>query len=221
LEIVDKDWDQLAPHLFDYNWTFVEHQDKNFISQRIRKEYLEEQDFCLKVCKKYFSRLRDIFSDRLYNYGIRKALFLQSHASSTFFYLFNHKISFGIGEILSGLADVNLGIKQPLEFRLEILISFSGISHGEDVVLLLLVGREEIPLTKEELLMSNKLLDMLQEFNKLGHLSFNGIQLNELTKDNLQYMRISSPTNCSIEMLYDFGNGKFWDEILHDHVLEN
>jgi carboxylesterase type B len=110
LKIVDKDWDQLAPHLFDYNWTFVEHQDKKFISQRIRKEYLEDQDSCLKVCKKHFSRLRDIFSDRLYNYGIRKALFLQSHASSTFLYLFDHKISFGIGEIMSGLADVNLGI---------------------------------------------------------------------------------------------------------------
>jgi hypothetical protein len=85
----------------------------------------------------------------------------------------------------------------------------------------LLCGREEIPLSKEELLMSDKLLDVLMEFQKLGHLSFNGIQLNELTKDNLQYMRISSPKNCSIKMLYDFGNGKFWDEILHDHVLEN
>jgi hypothetical protein len=84
-----------------------------------------------------------------------------------------------------------------------------------------LVGRQEIPLTKEELLMSDKLLDMLLEFNKEGHLSFNGIQLPELSKDNLSYMRISTPTNCSIEMLYDFGNGKFWDEILHDHVLEN
>ncbi len=39
------------------------------------------------------------------------------------------------------------------------------------------MGRQEIPLTKEELLMSNKLLDMLMEFNKNGHLSFNGIQL--------------------------------------------
>jgi carboxylesterase type B len=123
LKTIDKDWSQLAPHLFDYNWTFVGNQEKDSISHRIRKEYLEDKDTCLRVCKEHFSRLRDIFSDRLYNYGIRKALFLQAHSSPTFFYLFDHKISFGIGEMLSGQTDVNLGIKffgKPLRIHFEI-----------------------------------------------------------------------------------------------------
>lgn len=60
LEKVDLDWDELAPHLFDYNGTFADNEDKNWISQRIRKEYFDSEDSCLKVCKKHFDRLRDV-----------------------------------------------------------------------------------------------------------------------------------------------------------------
>lgn len=131
-------------------------------------------------------------------------MYLQSGISPSYFYLFDHKISFGIGEIMSGQPDVDLGI-----------------SHGEDITLLLLIGRDQIPLNDKEMLMSERLLDMLLEFNQKGHLLFSNVRLNEMDKNDLHYLKIKKVDEITVEQLEDFGNGKFWDEVLHDHVLEN
>lgn len=69
--------------------------------------------------------------------------------------------------------------------------------------------------------MCDKLLDMIINFNQNEELAFNGQRMRTMTKERKNYLIIKNVDDFYADRLDDFGNGKFWDEILHDHVMEN
>ena len=57
-------------------------------------------------------------SDRMYNYGISKSLQIQSKISPTYFYFYQFKSVYALGELMSG-------------GRTDL-----GVAHGEDVLII-------------------------------------------------------------------------------------
>lgn len=146
-----------------------------------------------------------IISDRLYHYGISKAVQLQSTISPTYFYFFQFKSQFALGEMMSG-------------GRTDL-----GVAHGEDVFLVFPVAeRQKIPFNDEETYMEFKLMEMYNKFANNNEAQFGGLIIAPVQGKIIHHMDILSPTQFGMKTFKEnyFGNQIFWDKELNFH-LEN
>ena len=212
LEALDENWNELSKALLDFNETTTDEAKKVEISEKIREYYLQDE----AITKESYFKLRDvskvevyncsivikliffqIVSDRLYNYGAIKALNLQSQISQTFFYHFQYKSLYGVGEMLSYQNAVNLGV-----------------AHGEDVLLVFKVGeRKALPYSEEEQLMIKSLIDLYFNFADKNVAVYEDTELIAVTKGQLNTMEIYGPAKFENIVKADFANSQFWDDL--------
>jgi carboxylesterase type B len=60
LEKIDENWEDIIPHILHYNDTFTDSFKRNKVSRKIRKQYLQNDNKCLKICEEHFSKFRDV-----------------------------------------------------------------------------------------------------------------------------------------------------------------
>ncbi|CAO1323800.1 unnamed protein product [Diamesa hyperborea] len=193
LKALDTNWDELSKALLDFNGTTTDEAEKVEISQKIRKYYFEDK----AITKESYFELRDIVSDRLYNYGAIKAINLQSQISATFFYHFQYKSLYGVGEMLSYQNVTNLGV-----------------AHGEDVLLVFKVGeRNELPYSEEEKLMTESLTELYFNFADKNVAVYEDTELLAVTNGQLNTMEIYGPGKFENIVKEDFANTQFWDDL--------
>ena len=126
LKALDKNWNDLAISLLDFNGTSVNYNTKVDIAEKIRKFYLQDK----KISQETYFQLRNVsiiinllsililsglnfyfqmISDRLFNYDFITAIQLQSEVAPTYYYHFQYKSRSGLGEGMSGSTD-NIGL---------------------------------------------------------------------------------------------------------------
>lgn len=142
-------------------------------------------------------------SDRMYNYGLSKAVQIQSLIHPTYFYFYQFKSVYALGEMMSG-------------GRTDL-----GVAHGDDVFIIFpLAGR--IPLNAEEEEMSSNLIHMYIKFANGNEAQFGGVPMTPVLGKTINYMDIKSPSQIQMNFFGEevYGNQKFWDKELNYH-LEN
>ncbi|CAO1367208.1 unnamed protein product [Diamesa serratosioi] len=189
LKTIDEKWDDLAISLLDFNGTTVDYNNKVVMAQKIRKFYLQDK----KISKKTFFQLRNMMSDRLFNYDFIKAIQLQSEVSPTYYYHFQYKSLSGIGEAMSGSSDK------------------LGIAHGEDNFLIFDTKTRD--LSEEELTMSKNLIDLFSTFARENIAIYENTKLVQVQSGNVKALEIFGPGNVKISDKNSFGNVKFWDSL--------
>lgn len=138
---LNKNWEKIAPHVLDFNWT-VPMIDHKAISREIRRFYLNQRT----ISRQTLPTLIKIITDRLYAVGIQKSVKLQSVNANTptYFYYFKFNSVYGVENAFVPDVDHDLGV-----------------AHGDDVLLIYEVDfRSIVPYTSEELKMQKLLIDM-------------------------------------------------------------
>ena len=222
---IAKNWSTLAQHILDFNGTFIQQSEKTKIAADIKKQYFENRPMTPKnfhdltrvrriyslirllliLIKSNFQKKLQMVSDRLYHYGISKAVQLQSTISPTYFYFFQFKSQFALGEMLSG-------------GRTDL-----GIAHGEDVFLVFPVAeRQKIPFNDEETSLEFKLMEMYIKFANKNEARFGGLAITPVQGKAIHHMDILSSTQFGMKIFKEdhYGNQKFWDMLINFH-LEN
>ena len=144
-----------------------------------------------------------ILSDRLYHYGIAKAIEIQSVLAPTYYYYFKYKTQYALGELMTG-------------GRTDL-----GIAHGEEYFLIFPISKRG-PLNSEESDMCSKLLEMYLKFSINDEAQFGGVPITPVQGKMINYMAIESTTKYGMEVFEEdyYGNQKFWDKNI-DYRLEN
>ena len=94
------------------------------------------------------------------------------------------------------------------------MITFAGISHGEDVLLIYNHGLRDIPYSDEEKIMSNSLTEMYHNFASKNLSIYSDLEIQACKPDALKYMVITSPKDFFVTLVDSyFGNVEFWNEV--------
>uniref|UniRef100_A0A1B6FLE1 Carboxylic ester hydrolase n=1 Tax=Cuerna arida TaxID=1464854 RepID=A0A1B6FLE1_9HEMI len=194
LRDLDRNWNKIAPHLLDYNYT-VPTDELDYVSQRIRNYYLGNHS----IDSDNKGDLVRMMSDRLFVVDIDRAARLQAVAtkSPVYFYYFTYRGKYSISSLFCSCKD-NLGV-----------------SHADDLLYLLKI-RLFTPETDEDKEMVNVMVDMWMSFIQSGVPSL-GPQVPwtpvSPTGERLSYLLISSPHNSTLTSSVNLGNREFWDSL--------
>ncbi|KAL7048232.1 hypothetical protein ACKWTF_003276 [Chironomus riparius] len=192
LDEIDTKFDDLAPYILHFNDETDDKQKIVKASSMIRKFYLGDK----KVTRKNFELFKNMLSDRLFKSGAYEAIQLQSKYSPSFFYHFNYKSKFSVGEIMGNTTD------------------FLGVSHGEDIFLIFTNHFRHFDYTEDEKRMAQNLLNLYYEFSSNNLPKFDIQVINPSLPDAIQYLEISSNEKYAMKLETEkFGNVKFWREI--------
>lgn len=142
-----------------------------------------------------------ILSNRLFFAGVTKtAKLLQPHIP-VYFYYFNYKTVYGIGELMSGTQDVNYGV-----------------AHGEDVLLSFPTRmRDNHPLTKGELRVVASFVDLYDTFSQGQEPKYGNylLPVQNIT-GQLRYMEVKDAAcdGCATAKTgYGVSDEQFWDTL--------
>ena len=103
---MDKNWESIAPHLLDYNYTVL-HELRDEISKKIRKHYFGTKS----INKSSFKILTDLVGDRLFVADSYKAAIEQAkvNKSPVWFYYYSYRANQSISDAFNKNKE-NLGI---------------------------------------------------------------------------------------------------------------
>ncbi|CRL06417.1 CLUMA_CG019500, isoform A [Clunio marinus] len=197
LKTINDKWDDLAPHILDYNFSTTNANRKVHVSRKIRKHYLGIHE----ISKETFNAFRDMLSDRFFKFDAYNAIQIHARHAPAYFYYFRYKSLSGLAEFLSNSKE-NIGV-----------------SHGEDVLLIYEHNLRDIPYSNEELEMGNELINMYYAFAKDSKAIFGKKEIEQTKPSKVKCMEIKSSSDYkNIDVTQDFGHSVFWEhiqEILH------
>ncbi|XP_014273009.1 esterase FE4 [Halyomorpha halys] len=182
------DWNQLLPHLFDYNYTVPCEKRRDEVSQEIRNYYNIDLD-----SKEGQKNLIRALSDRLFINGIAKAARLHSGINTSPVYLlrfsYSGKHSYAS---LTGMSE-NLGV-----------------GHGEDAIYVFSMKGMSIQETETDQQVSKQLIDLWISFAANGTLDIQTVNQN-LPK--FTFTDYQGPDQLVPMMVDEMGEEKFWDSL--------
>lgn len=149
LEYLNKNWNDLAPHLLFYN-NSIPQQYHQEIARRIKKEYLKQVGFSTTSRDEILAMM----GDRLFVAPAVNTAFLasQKRKEPVYFYLFRQKNSVAISSFHFGIETV------------------VGVSHADDAALIFNFGgdTEKHKISNEDKEMGNVLINFIIHFAKTG-----------------------------------------------------
>uniref|UniRef100_A0A182K574 carboxylesterase n=1 Tax=Anopheles christyi TaxID=43041 RepID=A0A182K574_9DIPT len=143
---IDARWYDLLPSILDYKSAVPEGEKRDELSKAISEHYFGNDR---KLSPDNFRDFVSILSNRLFFAGVtRTAKLLQPHIP-VYFYYFNYKTAYGIGEQMSGTEENY------------------GVAHGEDVLLSFPTRmRDNHPFTKDELRVVSSFVNLYDTFSQ-------------------------------------------------------
>ncbi|XP_049293740.1 esterase-5B-like [Anopheles funestus] len=197
LQDIDSRWYDLLPSILDYKTAVPDVKKRDELSKAISERYFGKER---KLSLDNFRDFVSILSNRLFFAGVTKtAKLLQPHLP-VYFYYFNFKAAYGIGELLSE-SNQNYGV-----------------AHGEDVFLVFPSSiREKHPLNKDELRVVSNFVNLYYTFSQGRKPKYGAyvLPLQNIT-DKLQYMEVKE-ADCEIcglpKTAYGVSDEQFWDTL--------
>ncbi|XP_058793359.1 venom carboxylesterase-6-like [Phymastichus coffea] len=198
LNDLNNNWNTIAPHLLDYNFT-IPLKDHANVSSKIRNYYFGSKT----IGKDTIKELVDVVGDRLYKFNAYKAARLQAakNKSPVLFMYYNYRAFTSLSDFYSN-STTNYGV-----------------SHGDDFYMLFDNGFIDTSKRSEDQVMRNKLLDYVVSVATDG---FPGLGLEfewkkvDPTKEDLDYLCVRGPTNIKMESNNYIEQRKFWSTIDFD-----
>ncbi|XP_066589450.1 venom carboxylesterase-6-like [Prorops nasuta] len=194
LQHLDINWNLIAPHLLDYNYTLPQDQHVN-VAQMIRKQYLDSKPINTETAHP----LVKLIGDRLFVYDSEKAARLQAkvNKSPVWYYYFSYRGASSLSDYMSG-TNKNFGV-----------------CHADDAYTVLNTPYMDPTTTTSDLQMQSELIDFWVSFANNGIPEIGGVEwpkMDPLTKE-LHYLHIAGPDKIAMETNDNFGQKQFWTAI--------
>ncbi|CAH1394631.1 unnamed protein product [Nezara viridula] len=186
-EMLDR-WDEVMPHILDYNYT-VPHEKRSEIGQQIKKYYKVDDS---PQGRKNLIRM---IGDRLFYAGISKMskLLASTQISPVYIYKFSYRGKHSSLEFLN--------IKEDL-----------GVNHGDDIFYTLGFSNVRLLETESDIEISEQLLDVFVTFIRNGLLGGNWEAVNvQLPK--IVFTDIKGPNDFQLDTVDELGEETFWDSL--------
>ncbi|XP_050428947.1 venom carboxylesterase-6-like [Adelges cooleyi] len=198
LNHIDKNWNQVIPHILDYNYT-VPSSRIDEVSQRIRIEYMGEQP----LVKGKTAEFIQMIGDRLFVVDIVKAAQIQAQVgtSPVYMYQFAYRGRHSLSELFSHSTENY------------------GASHADDTAYALRTKIINVEESEEDRSLVPIMVEIWTSFTKTGKPSTgdSSIEWDPLSKDlnetTVPYLKIASPKNIYMEYGEEMGRKSFWDSL--------
>ncbi|CAH0390833.1 unnamed protein product [Bemisia tabaci] len=202
LSEIEERWDELAPHLLDYNYT-IPQEKKVEVGRKIKNFYLKGKP----VSPDTTSELTQMFGDRLYVVHVERAARLQakSNTAPVYFYRFTYRGKHSYSEMMSWGSTENFGV-----------------SHGDDTAYVLGTFYGNPEETPQDKAMTRLMLNMWLTFAKTGKpvISHN-VQWSPVKPEgDLDYLEINSSEDLVPKTSSDLGYRQFWDSLPFNEPVE-
>uniref|UniRef100_A0A182M7B4 Carboxylic ester hydrolase n=1 Tax=Anopheles culicifacies TaxID=139723 RepID=A0A182M7B4_9DIPT len=222
LQEIDSRWDDLLPSILDYKTAVTDVKMRNELSKAISEHYFGKErkltldnfrDFVTVITfftvrnkndetikSPHSTHCLQILSNRLFFAGVTKtAKLLQPHLP-VYFYYFNFKAEYGIGEQLSGSKENY------------------GVAHGDDVLLIFPSSiRNNHPLNKDELRVVSNIAHLYETFTHGLQPKYGACDLPvQNITDMLQFFEVKEPDieMCGLaKTVYGVSDEHFWDTL--------
>ncbi|KAJ8680758.1 hypothetical protein QAD02_016545 [Eretmocerus hayati] len=196
LEHLNDNWDLVAPHLLDYNYTIPKQRHAE-VANKIRKHYLKSNP----IDRLNVKPLVQLVGDRLFVVDAEKAARLQAKVNENpvWFYYYSYRAAQSLSDVMSGTKE-NLGV-----------------SHGDDAYMVIEQPFMNPMTTKEDRAMQNDLLDFWVSIAVQGvpGMGAKWPPVNPSQKE-LKYLHISGPGKLTLEENDNLGEKNFWNTLDFD-----
>ncbi|XP_014220887.1 venom carboxylesterase-6-like [Trichogramma pretiosum] len=202
LRELDENWETIAPHLLDFNFTIPLEQHAE-VARKIRRHYFGDRP----IDRRSVDRLIKLVGDRLYVVDIEKAARdqAQKNRSPVLVYYYSYRALTSQSDYYShSMKDY-------------------GVSHGDDISMI--IDRDNIypPLNSRDRLMQKKLIRFLVSVAKKGFpdmgIDFDWQPVNP-KRAELDYLHIRSPCNIKMESNDNLAEKNFWSSIrFNENIL--
>ncbi|XP_058800337.1 carboxylic ester hydrolase-like [Phymastichus coffea] len=196
MKYLDDNWDLVATHLLDYNYTLPKNKHKE-VAKKIRKHYFGSKP----IDRLNLKSLTLLTGDRLFVVDAEKAARMQAKAneSPVWFYYYSYRAAQSLSDTMSGTKE-NIGV-----------------CHADDTYLVIEQPFINPRTTEEDKAMQKDLLNFWTSIAYNGKPDF-GIEWPQVnpTKKELNYLHISGPGKFSIEYNDNLGEKKLWSSINFD-----
>ncbi|XP_065211478.1 esterase FE4-like isoform X2 [Planococcus citri] len=201
---VDENWNNIAPHLMDYNYT-VAPELINSVNEQIRQHFLGNE----KISPANYKPLTKLVGDRLFTAYIEFAIREQAKFNSApiYYYKFNYRGKYSLSEFYSNRREN------------------CGVSHGDDLQYVLKVsyGHPHEEATDQK--MVDFMLNLWLSFIDSGKPQIENISWSPVSKtpakDGITYLQINSPFDARIENSKDTSVFDFWNSLLHEYDVQD
>lgn len=195
LEEIDQFWNDLIPHILDFNHT-VDINDRLSVLTKIREFYFHN----MNVSETTYGNLIKMVSDRLFITGIERAAKLHSISiqSPVYYYYFSYRGAHSKSELRS------------------LTNNDYGASHGDDTVYVLSteVNTHSTPTDQN---MSKLLVNMWTSFASTGIPKVNDVVWLQMSKknyiDSINYLHINNTSYLEMKSNVTLGNTPFWESL--------
>ncbi|XP_017776975.1 PREDICTED: venom carboxylesterase-6-like [Nicrophorus vespilloides] len=192
---IDARWNEIIPHLLEYNYT-LNPTEKLDVSSKIKQFYFGNE----KPSRDNFNKFIEMISDRIFLVDIEKSVRLHAAANeeSTYYYYYGYQ-----------------ALHSKVEPRLKTRNIF-GPAHGDDTILILSTNIDTTS-NKEDKEMSTILQDMWVEFcatKKPKVLDVNWESVSKDVSKPIKFLRINSKDDIHMEQKEYLGNRiNFWNTL--------
>ena len=201
LKTLDDNWDLLAPHFLDYNYTSPKKEHVE-VARLIKKHY-----FGTKKIEESTKSLIKLSSDRFFVTDSVKAARMQAKVNKqpVWYYYFSYRGAHSFSEAMSGTS------------------TNYGVSHADDAYYVVDTSFLDPTTTPNDLKMQQVLIDFWVSFvtnsvPKVGTVQWSRLNPKETT---LYYVHIAGPQNIHMESATNFGDAEFWNSLnLNENKLK-
>ncbi|KAK2580523.1 hypothetical protein KPH14_006257 [Odynerus spinipes] len=202
LKELDENWDTIAPHFFDFNYTIPKEKHVE-VARVIKNHYFGSKHIDRMTIKP----LTQMASDRFFVVDSEKAARMQAKANQqpVWYYYFSYRGAHSLSEVLSGSHE-----------------NF-GVSHADDAYLVLDTPYLDPTTTSDDIAMQQELIDFWISFakNTVPHIgTAEWIEVDPSQKE-FRYLHIAGPGKHYMDSDANLGNKNFWNSInFNENILK-
>ncbi|XP_022905582.2 venom carboxylesterase-6-like [Onthophagus taurus] len=189
LEEIDKDWENFAPHIFDYNYTVPEKTKKSDVSKKIRSHYFGDGPIT-------FEKLVKACSDRHFYRGMEKSIKVQRRITNSpiYMFMFAYRGEHSYSELF------------------HVPNTDKGVSHGDESLYYLNTNQFG-KLNENDEKVKDVMLKILTSFMKTNKPMLDDFDWKPISKGKLDYFYFNGFENFKMEVGDDLGSNAFWKSL--------
>ncbi|XP_017882448.1 venom carboxylesterase-6-like [Ceratina calcarata] len=194
LRTLEDNWELLAPHFLDYNYTIPKEKHVE-VARLVKNHYFGSK----KIDENTIKPLIDIASDRFFVVGGEQAARMQAKVNHqpVWFYYYSYRGAHSLSEAMSGTS------------------TNYGVSHADDAYAVVDTAYLDPTTTTEDIKMQRVLIDLWVSFTTNGVPNVGGAKWPRLNPDEkiLRYLHIAGPDKITMDSNPNLGNKDFWNSI--------
>ncbi|KZC10653.1 Venom carboxylesterase-6 [Dufourea novaeangliae] len=194
LKRLDENWDLLAPHFLDYNYTLPKEKHVE-VARLIKQHYIGTK----KIDETTTKPLVQMAGDRFFTVDSQTAARMQAKVNTqpVWYYYYSYRAANSLSDCMS---------KTQNNY---------GVSHGDDAYAVLDTPFMDSTTTQNDLKMQQLLVDMWVSFATNGVPNMGGVNWPRLNPDEktLQYLHIAAPDKIYMDSNPNLGQKDFWNTI--------